>query len=176
MEDMKVQMSKVLDFLKVQLSKIRTGRASVDFLDNIRVDSYGSKVPVNQIASLSVQDARTIVIDPWDKSGLESITKEIAKSNLGVNPQNDGKVIRIVIPPMTEDRRKLFVKDAKEELESAKTSLRSIRHKFMNQLKEESLSEDQKKGQEKQIQKVLDEYVVEADSIFNKKEKEIMTI
>ncbi len=176
MENIKVQMNKVIDFLKSQFSKIRTGRASADFLDSVKVEYYGDKVSINQVGTISVPDARTIVIDPWDKQLIESISKDILKSNLGVNPNNDGKVIRIAIPAMTEDRRKQFVKVAKQELEEAKVSLRSLRHKFLTDIKEQDLSEDETKMQEKQIQKVLDEYVASADALFVKKEKEIMTI
>ena len=171
-------MNKSLDSFRLKLSKIRAGRANVDILDSVRVEYYGDMVPLNQVASLSVSDAKTIVIDPWDKSMLEGINKAIQKANLGLNPSTDtnSKIIRIIIPPLTEERRKEFVKIAKKELEEAKISLRNIRHKANSAIKNDDLSEDEKRSKEKSVQKILDEFTKKAEEIFSSKEKDIMSI
>lgn len=171
---MQEQMQKSLDSLRGRLAKIRAGRVNLDVLDDIRVEYYGSLSPINQVASLSISDARTIVIDPWEKSMVSTIVKAIQRSDLDINPTDDGKVVRLIFPPLTEERRLAFVKLAKKELEECKISLRNIRQKLNSAIKSGDFSEDQKKIEEKRVQKMLDEYVKKAEEIFVKKEREIL--
>ena len=149
-------------------------------LDRVKVDYYGTPTPVNQVASVSVPDARTIVIQPWDGSILGKINKAIQTSDIGINPQNDGKVIRLTFPPLTEDRRKEIVKDVAKIAEGSKVQIRNVRRDTLDDLKkmkkDGDLTEDDLKDGEKQAQKLTDKYIKEVDSICAAKEKEIMEI
>ena len=180
LEDGKKRMAGALSSLTKEFARLRTGRASVSLIEPIVAEYYGNPTPISQIASVSVPDARTITIQPWDKSAFSAVEKAILKSDLGLNPVNDGKLIRIVIPPLTEDRRKDLVKVAKKYVEEAKVAVRNVRRDANELLKkkknDKSISEDdQRKGQE-DVQKLTDNYIAKTDEAFSKKEKEIMEI
>ncbi len=174
------RMKKSIISLDTEFNSFRTGRASASLFDKIRVDSYGQPTPLSQIASISVPEARLIVIQPWDKSLLNSIEKALLKSELSVNPNNDGKLIRINIPPLTEERRKDLVKLAKNTAESSRVAIRNIRRDGIEDLKklekQKEISEDQLKIGQDTIQKLTDKYVAEINSILDKKEHEIMEV
>jgi ribosome recycling factor len=174
----KEQMTKSLEFFKQQIAKVRTGRANASILDNIKVDYYGSPTPITQIATINVPDAKTIVVQPWDQSTLGAIEKAIKQSDLGFNPMNDGRILRIPVPPLTEERRKEIVKFCKKLTEDAKIAIRNIRRDQIELIrkaeKEKQLTEDDKKLGEEKIQKVTDEFIKKIDEIFSAKEKEIM--
>ena len=174
------KMVKSVASLKDEFNTIRTGRASASLFDKIRVDYYGQKTPLNQVATISVPEARLVVIQPWDKGLLSELEKAIQTSDLSVNPNNDGKVIRINFPPLTEERRKEFVKHAKNLAEQARVAVRNIRREanddLKKQLKSSELSEDQEKRLTEEIQKLTDEYVEQINVILEEKEKEIMEI
>ncbi|HSA58221.1 MAG TPA: ribosome recycling factor [bacterium] len=176
----KQKMDKTVESLRGEFSKLRTGRASVAILDGIRVDSYGSLMALNQVASLSVSDSRTIVITPWDKSLLQEIERSIHKSELGLQPVNDGKLVRLSIPPLTEERRKDLVKVAKRVTEEARVSIRNARREANETVKkvqkDGKISEDDLKKWETEIQKMTDQYIVQLDTVLANKEKEIMEI
>lgn len=183
MEDIKKnceeRMKKTINALKDEFSGLRTGRASPALLDKIRVDYYGQKSPLNQVASISVQDSRTIVVQPWDKALLSEIEKAIQKSELGINPSNDGKVIRIVVPPLTEERRKELVKNAKASAEQSRVGIRNIRRDSIEGIKKKKdsgLSEDALKKLEDELQKLTDTYIGQINKILEEKEKEIMEV
>jgi len=183
MEDIKKnceeRMKKTINALKDEFAGLRTGRASPALLDKIRVDYYGQKSPLNQVASVSVQDSRTIVIQPWDKALLSEIEKAIQKSELGINPSNDGKVIRIVVPPLTEERRKELVKSAKASAEQSRVGIRNIRRDSLEDIKKKKdsgLSEDAMKKLEEDLQKLTDNYISQINKILEEKEKEIMEV
>lgn len=178
--DAEDRMKKAMSSLDKEFARLRTGRATTSLLDGVRVDYYGTPTPLDQIASVSTPDSRTITIQPWDRKAFNDVEKAILKSDLGLTPVNDGKIIRISIPPLTEDRRKDLVKVAKKYTEEAKVAVRNIRRDANEALKkkknDKSISEDeQHKGQE-DIQKLTDGYIGKADEIFSKKEKEIMEI
>lgn len=162
------------------LKKLRTGRANASILDGILVDYYGVPTPINQVASITIPEARLIVVQPWDKSMLSVIEKEIKKADIGLNPTNDGNVIRIVIPPLTEETRKEIVKEAKKEAEQARVAIRNLRREaneaLKNALKEHQISEDEEKNALDEIQKLTDKYIKEIDTILEKKEKEILEV
>ncbi|MGB9701604.1 MAG: ribosome recycling factor [Candidatus Kapaibacteriota bacterium] len=172
------QMEKSLEFHKSQISKVRTGRASASLLDGVMVDYYGSMTSLSQTANVSVPDARTIVINPYDKGILQNIEKAIQQSDLGFNPQNDGNLIRINVPPLTEERRKEFVKLTKKYAEEGKIAIRNIRRDFMETLKKaeksKELTEDERKKGEDLLQKVTDEFISKVDKIVTEKEKELI--
>jgi len=170
-------MDKHITSLKGDLAKLRTGRASTALLEPVHVDYYGSSVPVNQIANVTTPDARTIQITPWEQGTIGAIEKAILAANIGLTPQNDGKVIRISLPPMTEERRKEMVKILKKMGEEAKVAIRNQR-RDANELvkKDKSMPEDEAKKQMDVIQKKTDEKVAEVDKVVAAKEKEIMTI
>lgn len=172
------QMTKTLDFGKQQLAKVRTGRASASLVDNVKADYYGSPTPISQMASVSAPDARTIVIQPWDRGTLQAIEKAIQSADLGFNPQNDGVVIRIPVPPLTEERRKEFVKVCKKYAEDNKIAIRNVRRDQIEVLrkaeKDKQLTEDDKKHGEEEIQKITDEYIKKIDVMLIQKEKELM--
>lgn len=183
MEDIKKnceeRMKKTINALKDEFAGLRTGRASPALLDKIRVDYYGQKSPINQVASVSIQDSRTIVIQPWDKALLAEIEKAIQKSELGINPSNDGKVIRIVVPPLTEERRKELVKHAKASAEQSRVGIRNIRRDSIEEIKKKKdsgLSEDALKKLEEDLQKLTDNYIGQINKILEEKEKEIMEV
>jgi len=174
----KAQMEKSLDFTKMQLDKVRTGRASASLVDSVKVDYYGSQTPLSQVASISVPDAKTIVIQPWDKSTLGLIEKAIQQADLGFNPMNDGNIIRIPVPPLTEERRKEFVKLSKKLAEEGKIAIRNIRRDRMEALKKaeknKEITEDDRKKGEDEVQKLTDDFIKKIDNLQNKKEKELM--
>ena len=172
-------MDKAISHLEAELIKVRAGKASPSLVDTLLVDYYGSKVPMSQVANVNTQDSRTLVIQPWEKSLLTPIEKAIMLANLGLNPQNDGILIRIVVPPLTEERRKELVKTAKSEGEEAKVGIRNLRKEAMEQVKalqKKGLPEDEAKGGETSIQQLTDDFVKKTDKHIEQKEKEIMTV
>ena len=174
------KMKKAVKALEDEFKTIRTGRASAALFENIRVDYYEQKVPLNQVATISIPEARLVIIQPWDRSVLPEIEKAIQKSELSVNPNNDGKVIRIAIPPLTEERRKELAKVAKNIAEKSRVSIRNVRRDTNEELKKKekdsSLSEDQAKRGMDDIQKLTDKYIEEINAVLGKKDKEIMEI
>lgn len=179
MDHASAAMDKAINHLEVQLTKIRAGKANPSIFESVMVDYYGSMVPIPQTANVNTQDARTIVIQPWEKSLLTPIEKAIQMANLGLNPQNDGVIIRITIPPLTEERRKELVKTAKAEGEEAKVGIRNARKEAMENVKKlqkNGLPEDEAKDAETKIQQLTDQYVQKADKHFEQKEKEILTV
>ena len=172
-------MQLAVDYLDETLGNIRAGKASARLLDGIRVEYYGSLAPISNVANISVPDARTIAITPWEKAMFKEIEKAIINSDLGVTPENNGEVIRICIPPLTEDRRKQLVKQSKAEAENAKVSVRNARREAVDQIKKEvkaGLSEDAGKDAEGEVQKIHDRYMKRIDEVFAAKEKEILTV
>ena len=166
-------------YLEEALARIRAGKANVKILDPIRVDSYGSMVPLNNVAAINTPDARTIAIKPWDKSMFRVIEKAIIDSELGIMPENNGELIRINIPPLTEERRKQLVKQCGKEVEQAKVSVRNSRHEIIDKLKKgikDGLAEDAEKDAEDKLQKLHDKYIKQIDELLAAKEKEIMTV
>lgn len=179
LETAKSQMEKTLIHLESELAKIRAGKANPQMLDNVMIDFYGSKAPLSSAASVNTQDSRTILVQPWDKAMLTPIEKAIQAANLGFNPQNDGVMIRIIVPPLTEDRRKDLVKTSKGVGEDAKVSLRTIRKESIDKMKalqKAGLPEDEAKSGETKIQQLIDEYSVKCDKHLEQKEKEILTV
>ena len=177
-DDTKERMGKTVGALRTELKRVRTGRASLSLLDGIRVDYYGTPTPLNQMASLSIPESRQIVIQPWDTTVISDIEKAILKSDLGINPSNDGKLIRINIPPLTETRRKEIVKQVNKMVEDYRVAVRNIRRESNEMVKsfkkDGDITEDESfKGQE-HIQKITDEHIKEIDEIFKEKEKEIL--
>ena len=174
------KMDKTISSFKKEISTLRTGRANSSMLDNIEVDVYGQQMPINQLATITIPEARVISIQVWDKSNLKLLESSLQKSDLGINPQVDGQIIRIRLPNLTEERRKELIKVLKNMLEKAKISLRNIRReaneKIKKDLKEKQLSEDQSSTYEKNIQKMTDNKVLNIDKIFSDKEKEILQI
>ena len=174
------RMKKCVSSLETEYQAMRTGRASASLFDRIKVDYYGSETPLNQVASISVPEARLVVIQPWDKSVLPAIEKAIQKSELGLNPNNDGKLIRISFPALTEQRRKELAKSAKQTAESARVAIRNVRRDAMEELKKKQkaseISEDQQKDGETKIQKMTDNAIAEVARVAEAKEKEIMEI
>ena len=178
--DAKERMGKSIESLKDDFNTSRTGRASASLFDKIRVEYYGNPTPLNQVATISVPEARLVVIQPWDPSVLGEIEKAIQKSELSLNPNNDGKVIRISIPPLTEERRKEYVKMAKNMAEQARVAVRNIRRDANDSLKklqkDSTITEDDEKKGMDDIQKMTDESVEQIDAVLEDKEKEIMEI
>lgn len=174
------KMSKSINSLKTEFGTIRAGRANPAVLDKILVDYYGTPTPINQMAAVSVSEARVLVIQPWDKSTLKEIEKAIQASDLGINPVNDGSVIRLAFPQPTEDRRKELVKDIKKMGEEAKVAVRSIRRSAIEKLKDlkknGELTEDELKSEENNTQKLTDKYCKNVDEAIAEKEKEILSI
>jgi len=172
------QMLKTVDFCENQLNKIRTGRASTSLLDGVMVDMYGTIGPISNAASVSTPDARSIIVQPWDKSLLTAIEKAIHQADLGFNPQNDGTLLRIPVPPLTEERRKEFVKMSKKIAEEAKIALRNIRRDINESLKKsekaKDISEDDRKKGEDEVQKITDNFIKNVDTLQEKKEKELL--
>src|SRR5215216_5536118 len=172
-------MKKAIDHLEAELIKIRAGKANPQMLDGIVVDYYGSPTPINQVGNISVLDARTLTIQPWEKNMLQPIERAIIASNIGINPQNDGNLIRLFLPPLTEERRRDLVKKSHGEGEHAKVAIRSIRRDAMEQVKKlqkNGLSEDICKDAETNIQEMTDRYIALVDKHLVAKEKEIMTV
>ena len=174
------KMKKTCEALSTQLATIRAGRANASVLDQINVDYYGSPTPVQQLASVGAPDPRSLLIQPWDASVLKGIEKAILASDLGINPQNDGRAIRLVVPPLTEERRKELVKQTKKYGEECKVAIRNIRRdaieKFKKQQKASEITEDDYKDIEKKVQKLTDEYIKNIDKITAAKDKELTEI
>ena len=172
-------MEMAIMYLEEQFAHIRAGKANVRILDGIRVDSYGSKVPLNNVASVTTPDARTIAIKPWDRSMFKVIEKAIMDSEVGITPENNGEIIRLGIPPLTEERRKQLAKQCSKEMETAKVSIRNARRDGLNELKKaqkDGLPEDAEKDGEAKLQKVHDKYIKKTEDLMAAKEKEIMTV
>jgi len=179
LDQAKALMEKAIGHLEVELQKVRAGKANPAMLENVMVDYYGSKVPISNTASVNTQDARTLIIQPWEKGMLTPIEKAIQGANLGFNPQNDGVIIRIVVPSLTEERRRDLTKTAKNFGEDAKIAIRNIRKDSMENiksLKKNGLPEDEAKDAEAKIQILTDANVVKVDKHIEQKEKEIMTV
>ncbi len=179
-EKAKNKMNKSIDFMLEEFATIRAGRANPGVLDKVKVDYYGAPTPVNQLAAVSVAEARILVISPYDKSILKQIEKAIQASDIGINPQNDGQVLRLIFPQLTEDRRKEIVKDVKKIGEDGKVSVRSIRRDAIDKVKamkkNGDLTEDDLKIAEEKIQKITDKSVKEIDELVAKKEKEVLSL
>ncbi len=179
-EDCRTRMQKSIENLDKEFAKLRTGRASTALVDSIRVEYYGTPTPLNQVASVSIPDSRTISISPWDRNAFTSIEKAIMKSDLGLTPINDGRAIRINIPPLTEERRKDLVKMAKKYTEEAKVAIRNVRRDINEALKKlqtaKELNEDDLHKAQDEVQKITDGFVKKADAVLTEKEKEIMEI
>ena len=179
LDNAKEQMDKAVSHLEAELVKVRAGKANPTMLEGISVDYYGTRTPLNQVANVNTADARTLVVQPWEKSMLTPIEKAIQVANLGLNPQNDGVLIRILVPSLTEERRRDLVKKAKSEGENAKVSLRTIRKEANEELKKllkNGTPEDEVKSAETLVQTLTDGYVVKCDKHLEAKEKEIMTV
>ena len=174
------RMDKALDHLAEEFGAVRAGRANAKVLDRITVEYYGSETPLNGVATISTPDARTLVIQPWDTALLKEIQKAIQASDLGINPQNDGKVVRLVFPQLTEERRKDLTKQVKKYAEDAKVAMRNIRRDGMDYIrklkKNSEITEDDQKKAEKDLQDLLDKYIKKADEALAAKEKELMSI
>lgn len=171
------RMEKSVANLKSEFSTLRTGRASAALLDRIEADYYGEKMPINQISSISIPEPRQLLIKPYDKGDIKSIVAAINASTLGINPINDGDTIRLILPPLTEDRRKELVRQAKKFTEEAKIAIRNIRRDINNAIKaDKELSEDQVKREEDAVQKVTDEFTKACDEALKHKEQEILTV
>jgi ribosome recycling factor len=177
--DAKAAMDRAIEHADGELNKIRAGKASPSMLDDVYVDYYGTATPLSQVGTVNTPDARTIVVQPWEKSLLTAIEKAIMEANLGVNPQNDGVIIRINVPPLTEERRRDLAKKAKGEAENGKIAIRNVRkdaNEKIRKLKADGVSEDEMKTGEAEIQKLTDAYIVKIDQLSDAKEKDIMTV
>lgn len=176
----KDKMERALQALTGELKKVRTGRAQVSMLDGIKVNYYGTPTPLNQVAALSAPDARSLLISPWETSILKEIESAIVKSDVGMSPMNDGKVIRLKVPELTEERRKDLVKNVKKICEDARVAVRLVRRdandELKKALKDKVISEDDNKRQQDEIQKITDDYIKKIDHCATDKEKELMTI
>ncbi len=175
-KDIETRMQKTIASLKTELATIRTGRANAALLDHVRVSYYGSEVPVSQVGNLSVPEPRMLMITPWEKNLIGDIEKAILKSDLGLTPTSDGEVVRIVLPELTEDRRKGLVKQVKAAAEMSKVSIRNIRRDANDGVKDEGLPEDESKRLQDQVQKITDKHIAEIDEIVGHKEAEILTV
>lgn len=179
-QDMEKKMEKTIESLGRELATIRTGRASLAILDGITLEYYGSQSPLNQVATLSVPESRLIVIQPWDPTSIKDIEKAIMRSDLGLTPNNDGKVIRIPIPPLTEERRIQLVKVVKRHGEDGKVAIRNIRRDAISDAKEfekeKAISEDELHRAQDEIQKITDRFITKVDELIEKKEKEVLEV
>ena len=178
--DAETRMRKAVDALRRDLATIRTGRASPGLVEHLHVDYYGTSTPLNQLASIAVPEARLLAIQPWDKGSLDAIEKAIQKSNLGLNPSNDGTIIRLVIPQLTEDRRKDLVRVVHQKVEDGRVAIRNVRrdaHEMLRDLqREKEISEDEEHRAQDQLQKVTDRFVGEADAVGQEKERELLEV
>lgn len=178
--NLKEKMEKTISVYNEKISEVRAGRANPAILNKIKIDYYGTPTPINQVAGISVPEARLIVIQPWDASILKEIEKAILASDIGINPNNDGKVIRLAFPELNEERRKELAKEVRKMAEDAKIAVRSIRRDGMDTAKQEQkdgdMTEDELKHAENEIQKITDKSIDEIDEILEKKEKEIMSV
>jgi ribosome recycling factor len=179
MDDTETHMKKAIQHLETELVKIRAGRANPNMLDGLVVDYYGTPTPINQVGNINVTDARTLAIQPWEKNMLQPIERCIIAANLGVTPQNDGNIIRLFLPPLTEERRKDLVKRVNAEGEHTKVAIRNIRRdaiEHIKKLQKDGLSEDAAKDAEKDVQGLTDKYTAEIDKHLEAKDKEIMSV
>ncbi len=180
LKEFEVKMKKAQEFLSGQFDAVRAGRANAAVLNGITVDYYGTATPINQVAAISTPDPRTLMITPWDGSVLKGIEKAIQMSELGINPQNDGRVIRLVFPQLTEERRKELAKQVRKYGEDAKVAVRNIRRDAMDKIKKQQkageITEDDQKDLEKELQKLTDENIKEVDKLTDAKEKELFAI
>lgn len=176
LSDSKTRMQKAVQALREDLGKTRTGRASLNVLDGIKVDYYGTATPLNQVAALNTPDARLITVQPWESNLIGEIEKAIQKAGIGLNPVNDGKIIRLPIPALTEERRKEIVKGLKKGGEEAKVAIRNIRRDANDALKDADLTEDLVKKGQNDVQKLTDDFIKQVDDAIAHKEKEIMTV
>lgn len=173
------KMEKAVRYLKDELSKLRAGKASPHMLDGVTVDYYGTATPLDRVSNINTPDARTILVQPWEKSMLDPVEKAILHANLGFNPVNNGEVLRIVVPALTEERRKVLVKQVKNEGENARVSIRNARREANDELKrlqKEGLAEDLEKSAQQDVQKLTDTYTEKVDEVLERKENEIMTV
>lgn len=173
------QMKKAIEHLEIELIKIRAGKANPQMVDGITVDYYGSPMPLNQVSNVSVMDARTLSIQPWEKNMLQPIERAIIAANIGINPQNDGNIIRLFLPPLTEERRKELVKKCHAEGEHSKVAIRNIRRdaiEHIKRLQKNGLSEDVSKEAETNVQNLTDKFIAVVDKHLGSKEKEIMSV
>lgn len=173
------KMDKALEHLDTELNRIRAGKANIHILDGIMVDYYGAMTPLNQVSNISTPDAKTIAIQPWEKKMIDPIEKAIQQANIGINPINNGELIRLIIPPLTEERREALVKQVKNEGENARVSIRNSRREAneeYKQMQKQGLAEDDAKRAEENIQEITNEYTEKIDKIVEAKEEDIMTI
>ncbi len=179
-KDAKIRMGKSIESLKQEFAKLRTGRAHASLLDHITVSYYGNDTPLNQVANVAVEDARTLSITPWEKTMVQPIEKAIMASDLGLNPTTAGSVIRIPLPPLTEERRADMVRVVRGEAETARVAMRNIRrdanHHLKELLKEKEISQDDDRRAEENIQKLTDQYVKQVDELLARKEKDLMSV
>ena len=179
-EDAQSRMSKSIDSLKVELSKLRTGRAHTSLLDHIMVAYYGSQVPINQVANITVQDSRTLVVSTWEKQMVPTVEKAILSSNMGLNPVTAGEVIRVPLPPLTEERRKDMTRIVRQEGEGARVAIRNIRRDVLGDikqlLKDKEITEDDERRAQDEIQKITDKNIADVDKVIEVKEKDLMEI
>lgn len=179
-QDAKTRMGKSVESLKQELTKLRTGRAHTSLLDHIHVDYYGSEVPLRQVANINVEDARTLVVAPWEKSMVGAIEKAIMTSELGLNPATAGTVIRVPLPPLTEERRRDMIRLVRHEAEGARVAIRNIRRDAINDFKEllkaKDISEDDERRAQEDIQRLTDQYVAQVDKVLEGKEAELLEI
>ncbi len=179
-KDAEVRMGKSIESLQTELTKIRTGRAHPSLLDQIQVDYYGAATPINQVANVTIEDSRTLVVTPWEKDMVAKVEKAIMGSDLGLNPATAGTVIRIPMPPLTEERRRDLVKVVRNEAEQGRVAIRNIRRDansdFKDLLKEKEISEDEERKAEENIQKLTDAYVAKIDKVLADKEAELMEV
>ena len=179
-DDARSRMEKAMEALQRELTAVRTGRASPSLVERVQVEQYGTEMPLNQLANIAAPEARMLTITPWDKSAIGAIEKAIRKSELGLNPSNDGSMIRIVIPPLTEERRKQMVKIVHDKVEEAKIAVRNIRRDSIAQAKEfkdeKMIGEDEERRAEAQIQEVTNKFTARADEIGKDKEREVMQV
>jgi len=179
-KDANDRMGKCIVSLREHFKRMRTGRANTALLEGIRVEYYGAEMPLNQVANVTVEDSRTLVITPWDKAVVPLVEKAILKSDLGLTPNTAGTVIRLPLPAMTEERRKELTKVARHEAENARVAVRAVRRDLMNELKEmlkeKLLSEDDDRRAQEEVQKLTDHYVAEVDSVLAEKEKELLQV
>ena len=179
-QDAEVRMNKSVESLKGELTKLRTGRAHTSLLEHITVDYYGSEVPINQVANISVADARTLTVTPWEKQMVPVVEKAIMTSDMGLNPATAGEVIRVPLPPLTEERRKDMIRVVRQEGEGARVAIRNIRRDVLGDiktlLKEKEITEDDERRAHDDIQKITDKYIAQVDKLLEEKEKDLMEI
>ena len=179
-KDLETRMQQAIDVLTREFAGVRTGRANAALLDSVRVEAYGNMTPINQLASVSVSDPRTIVIQPWDASQIKEIEKGLVKSDIGITPSNDGKVIRLTMPTLTEERRKQLAKAVGKLAEDARVSVRNVRREANDKLKalakEKKISEDEERRGHDQIQKATDRFTARIEELTKKKEQEVLTV